>query len=538
MNESQNTNQNVDNSEQNSMAREDVVKDVAKENKQSAKSAKNTEKAESEFEFVTETIKKKPINTRRVFRRVVMSICLGLLMGVVACLVFVLLVPKLQALIYPDKPKEITIIEDEISQAEMQADNEIDAENSMLSEDENLSLNIDNKSENSDDNEDTSSENGTGEEGKETSDDSSEEITENKDEDSLSEENSEQEEQEAEQTPTTIINQIIEEKSFTIDDYKAIYRQMSNIGNEASKAITSVRGVTEGTDWFMNSYETGNETTGLILADNGKELLIITNNLKLVDAKEIEVTFCNGETYTGIVKKSDSETGLVAVAVNLEDLSNSVNNSIAMARLGVSSTPSLVGTPVIALGAPLGISGSMATGVVTSNKRELDVTDSSLRYITTDIYGSTSGSGVIIDLEGRVLGIIFQGGTGSDTKNLIHAYSISDIKSKLEKLSNGQEIAYLGIKGTDVTKEANETLMVPMGAYITQVTVDSPAMRAGIQNGDVIVKLGTTDISSFSDYKEAMLKCQPGDLMMVTIKRKGKDDYVEISFEIELKAQP
>ena len=102
------------------------------------------------------------------------------------------------------------------------------------------------------------------------------------------------------------------------------------------------------------------------------------------------------------------------------------------------------------------------------------------------------------------------------------------------KLSNGQELAYLGIVGLDVTEEVAEEYGVPMGAYVKQVVIDSPAMEAGIQNGDVIVKLGTTNITSFSDYKDAMLKCQPDDLMMVTVKRMGRDEYVELSYEITL----
>lgn len=494
-----------------------LEKEVANENEQSAKSAKNTDKAENEFEFVTETIKKKPVNKRKVGLRILLSILMGLIMGVIACVVFVVLSPKLQAIIYPDKPKQITLPEDEEEQAVLPE--ETNTDDVVL--DENVeplekSTEGEEESENTEDGEEAV-------EGAEASESGSE---------------SETSEDDKVEKPTTIINNIVEQKDFTIDDYKQIYRKMSEIANEASKAVVTVNGVSDGTDWFKNKYEAGNESAGLILADNGKELLIITNNIVLSNAKEIEVTFCNDEVYKGVVKKFDKETGLVVVAVNLEDLSDSVNKSISMAKLGNSTLTTLPGTPVIAIGAPLGIVDSMATGLVTSNNRIMDITDSNLRYITTDIYGSTVGSGIIIDLEGRVLGIIFQGGVANDTKNLIHAYSISDIKNKLEKMSNGQELAYLGIKGTDVPEKISEELSVPMGAYVTQVIVDSPAMKAGIQNGDVIVKIGTTDVSSFKDYKDAMLKCQPGDLMMVTVNRLGKDEYLELSYEISLEAQP
>ena len=119
-------------------------------------------------------------------------------------------------------------------------------------------------------------------------------------------------------------------------------------------------------------------------------------------------------------------------------------------------------------------------------------------------------------------------------RNLVKAYGISDLRGKIEKLSNGQDLAYLGIYGTDVTEAAARELGLPFGAYVKEVVIDSPAMEAGIQNGDVIVKIGTTEITSFESFKDAMLKCQPGDLMMVTVLRQSRFAYTEVSYEITL----
>lgn len=445
-----------------------------------------------DFEFVTETIKKKPINKKRIGLKILFNVAMGILFGLVACLIFVLAEPKMYAKMHPEKPNLISIPKDETE--ENPEDTEIPAKAENVSD-----VTPDTSTEDEKDNEDAQLENNE---------------------------------------PAEIINQIIEEKEFTLDDYKMLYKQLGTVATKAARSLAVVTAVSDETDWFMNTYENGNKTTGIILADNGKELLIIANSSSISSAKDIDVKFCNGKSFNGTVKKSDSDTGLAVIAVNLEEIDDNTKNSMTMATLGNSSLANLTGTPVIAIGSPLGISDSMAVGLITSNNYVYDITDSNLRYMTTDIYGSLSGSGVIIDFEGKILGIIFQGGTSSDTKNLIHAYGISDIKSKIEKLSNGQDLAYLGIHGTDVTDEINESLGVPKGAYVTQVTVDSPAMREGIQNGDVIVKLGTTEITSFTDYKEAMLKCQPGDLMMVTVKRLSKDGYIELSYEIVLGAKP
>ena len=482
-----------------------------------------SEENNKDYEFVTETIKKKPLNKKRLAVNTIKSIGMGIIAGLTACVIFAIFAPIIYEKINPEKFDLVSIPEDEssVNTSEVEPDEETN-----LTQEKKVNSEI------------VKDDGGVEGEISETNE-IEEEISEPDKNNTEVKEQTETDENE-ESTETTGDDNtktlIIQKEEITLSDYKKLYRDLSDVANVAKRSLTKVRGVTESTVWFNNPYETGDVSSGLIVADNGKELLIITNANDLDTSKEIEVTFCDGKTNKGKVKKADKSTGLVVVAVELEDIEESTKDAYATAKLGNSTIPTLNGTPIIALGAPLGIEDSMAVGTVTSNTRVIEYADSNIRYITTDIYGSVEGSGVLIDLDGNVLGIIFQGGTKQDTKNLIHAYSISDIKQKIEKLSNGQDVAYLGIIGTDVTKSAMEELEVPEGAYVKQVVVDSPAMNGGIQNGDVIVKLGTTDIRSFNDYRVAMSKCQPGDTAMVTVKRLGKDGYVEFSYEIYLEA--
>lgn len=502
----------------------DEKKKKTEEIENSASENKDRESDSKDYEFVTETIKKKPVNKKRLFSKIAFSICMGLLAGIVACLVFVFVEPMLYSRMHPETVDIVSIPKDTQTEETQEVSVTSDVAQDQQSSDNpegDTSLNIEKVSEDTENSEEEKAED-------------PEEVTEAHEEtpeETVSE--GEEEDPAAEQH----IEQIYITKDVTLDDYKIYYKEMNTVANIAKRSFATVKGVNESTDWFNNSYESGNMSTGIIVADNGKELLIITNSSKLNSANEIEVTFCNGKSFSGTIKKSDVNTSLVVVAVLLEDIDPTTKNSYAYAQLGNSSLVSIVGAPVIAVGSPLGIDDSIAFGRITSNKRTLEQTDSNIRYLTTDIYGSTDGSGVLIDLEGKVLGIIFQGGgSSSEARNLIHAYSISDIKSKIEKLSNGQEQAYLGIIGTDVTEQAKEQLDVPEGAYVKQVVVDSPAMKTGIQNGDVIVKVGTSDIRSFDDFEEAISKCKPGDIAVVTVKRLGKEGYVEFSYEIYLEA--
>ena len=457
----------------------DINEDIKKEN------ALSSESQEQNFEFITETIKAKPINKRKMLIKFIFTCFLALVFGVIASLTFVVLQHRLQARFYPvDETKTVTL-----------------------------------KQEDEDRNEDSIS---------------VDDITEAEPEPEPEPEPVVEKEEPA--VKPEIVTQIIE-KELELDDYNEIYNQIIAIASEASRSMVKVIGVSSESDWFMNIYESNHTTSGLIVADNGKELLILTRKSVISSVDSISITFCDGSKADAVIKRSDANTDLCIVGVDLATISDKTMEAIKMAELGNSKNKSIDGTPVIAIGDPLGVSESMAMGQITSHVSIRDMVDTNAPVLTTDIYGSTNASGVIINYSGKVLGIITQDGSTADTKNLIRCYGISDLRDKIEKISNGQEIAYLGIYGMDVTDEAKEEYGVPEGAYVKQVVIDSPAMDAGIQNGDVIIKLGTTDITSFSDYKDAMLKCQPEDLMMVTVKRLGKNEYVELSYEIKLSKQ-
>ncbi|MCR5421165.1 MAG: S1C family serine protease [Lachnospiraceae bacterium] len=469
---------------------------------------------EQNFEFITETIKEKPISKRRVILRTVFTCILALVFGVIACFTFVSLYPIFDEWLHPMDNTKVVSFEQteektESEQGTEKEGNKVKEEGGDPAKDALESMNTDQSDQNETDTKNNSSD------------------TEN-DMEKIGESQSE--------PYPEVITQVVEtvEKDLEVDDYAKLYQSIGGVAEEAKRAMVTVTGLSANTDWFMNVYENKHTCAGIILAENGKEMLILARTSAIETSDKVAVTFCDGERYKAVCKKSDPNTDISVIAVDLDQISDETKSACKLAELGSTKSSSIDGMPVIAIGDPLGVTESMVLGQITSHTYVRDMTDTNVAIITTDIYGSSNASGVIINLSGRVLGIITQDGASMDAKNLIRCYAISDLKDKLEKLSNGQELAYLGIVGMDVTEEAYEEYNVPMGAYVKQVVIDSPAMEAGIQNGDVIVKLGTTDIKSFADYKAAMMKCQPEDLMMVTVKRMGRDEYVELSYEITL----
>ena len=95
-------------------------------------------------------------------------------------------------------------------------------------------------------------------------------------------------------------------------------------------------------------------------------------------------------------------------------------------------------------------------------------------------------------------------------------------------------MAALGIYGTDVPEEIQESQGVPAGAYVTGIVMDSPAMVAGIQSGDVIVKMGTEEITSFQEYNKEMMSLVPDSQITITVMRQVQDEYQEMAVDVIL----
>ncbi len=479
---------------------------VADENKVSGQSGDN-------YEFITETIKKPPVNKRKLFRKIFLTIFLGALFGLVASVVFVMCFPKLQVYLYPeDETRPVMLPVDEVTGEDAPVEPFVPPESDGATD-------------------------GSGQEtlpGEEKTPEENDQKNADQTETETEAENTSGEDV-PEKGKDVVVNNIVEtiEKDLELDDYRELLRKISAIAETTQKSLVTVAGISSNTDWFNNSYENNNSTTGLIIADNGKELLIISPSDILHNARNVRVTFSDGQTYAARVKNSDINTDLCIVSIDLERLDEKTIEQIEMAQFGSIAT-SAVGVPVVAVGAPYGAAGSVGMGQITSNSVVLDKEDSNVRILSTDIYASTAASGVLVNYNGRIVGIICHEDMSGNMPNLLRAYSVSDISETIEKISNGQALATLGIIGTDVTEEANEDRGVPFGAFVKEVVADSPAMNVGIRIGDVIVKIGTIEIKSFDDYKQAILKYHPQDVVTVTLQRPGREQYTELTYEVTL----
>lgn len=428
-------------------------------------------------EFMREKIKQKPVNKKKLLRRTVITAVMAVVFGLVACVTFLILEPVISNRLYPEEePKEIRFPEETVTE-------EMKPEDMLVNE--------------------------------------------------------EDVEEAAEAVETELVDEQIEEQlekilsqvEFHLEDYQSLYDEMRVLAQDASRAVVTVAGVTSDVDWFNNIYENVASASGVIVADNGKAMLILVSAGNLNGADSIEVTFCDQTQVEAELVQKDENTGLAILSVPLSSIGEKTMDAIDVAELGSSNGPNLLGTPVIALGSPLGTGGSISYGMVTSTGTIIDLPDAAYKRITTDIYGSRNATGVLVNLRGMVIGIIDNVNTGNDMSNLLTAYGITELKRTIEQMSNDEERAYLGVHGADVPKEAIEDTQIdtPAGTYIREIEIDSPAMVAGIQSGDVVTRVGNTDITTYNEFLEILRSSKPGDVLTVRLTRQGHEMRMDVT---------
>ena len=319
-----------------------------------------------------------------------------------------------------------------------------------------------------------------------------------------------------------------------MENYNATYDELYLVVQKFQNSMVTVTEVSQNVDWFNNAYENKGQYAGVIFANSKTQLFILVDSLDIELAEEITVTFRDGSSVPGAYVQHDMNLGLSVVTINLSDISEETMDKIGVAGLGSTRASEMLASPVIAIGNIFSNTESVAYGIITSENTILNMTDCNYELLTTDIYGSEDAMGYILNTSGYLLGIIHQEQNAQEAKNLISFVGITELRRTLERMSNGREAAYLGIEGMDVTQEANSLQGVPLGAYVTEIVMDSPAMKAGIQSGDIITAIDGMAIPSFSQYVDVLADYEPEETVTVTISRQGAEAYSEIEIPIIL----
>lgn len=338
-------------------------------------------------------------------------------------------------------------------------------------------------------------------------------------------------EDEEEQTEEAVEETQPAEPVLSSDTYSELLSYVYEVAREAEKSVVSVR-ASNGEDLLSSDISViKNEVSGIIVADNSRELLIAANNLVCENAESWKVCFADNRSYPATLKKQDRTIGLAVFAVERGGLESSTWESLKIATLGNSNLVTR-GSTAIALGNMFGYSGGIGYGIISSTRYDMELADGRYGVLGTDIAAADQGTGVLFNMKGEVTGLVMPNIWSGTEGTLANAYAISDLKTIIEKLSNGESVPYLGIHGVTVDEATTKERGIPKGLYVLQVDADSPAMGAGIQNGDVLTQIGKTKITSMLVYQKALQEFRTGENIRVRGQRRGAGEYVDIEYTV------
>lgn len=332
---------------------------------------------------------------------------------------------------------------------------------------------------------------------------------------------------------------------------------VTDIASACLPSIVSInnKGVQEIRSWFGTyQQETSGSGSGIIIGENDTELLIVTNYHVVSDSQELSVYFSFDENedeeeanvVSAKIKGYDSAKDLAVISVNLADIPQEAKAQIKIATIGDSSQLQ-VGEQVVAIGNALGYGQSTTTGIVSALNRKVSLTGSNGETITNRLIqvdaaiNPGNSGGALLNMKGEVIGINSAKLASEEVEGMGYAIPITEVESIIgdlmnketrDKVAEGQE-GYLGIKCLDVTSEVAQTYDLPAGVYVKSVVKGGAADLAGIQAGDVIVKMEGSSVSSAAELVDALGYYKAGETVSLVVKTRATG-YQEQNIEVTL----
>lgn len=271
--------------------------------------------------------------------------------------------------------------------------------------------------------------------------------------------------------------------------------------------------------------------SGVIVSSEG---YIVTNNHVIENASEIEVILNDNSKYTAKVVGTDPSTDIAILKIE--------GSGFQPIPLG-NSDDLKVGEWVLAVGNPFNLTSTVTAGIVSAKARNINLlSDRSKQdvipiesFIQTDAAVNPGNSGgALVNTKGELVGIntAIASQTGSYS-----GYSFAVPVNLVEKVMRDLidygivQRGYLGVQINDITQEIKTKNNLPntKGVFVAKVVEDGSADKAGIKDGDVILKIGTKEVNSVASLQEEIGKRRPGDKVSVTVRtKKGEEEIKEL----------
>ena len=319
---------------------------------------------------------------------------------------------------------------------------------------------------------------------------------------------------------------------------------VSAVAESVLPSIVSITGTfqTNGYGFFgrESSQESEGSGSGIIVGKDSHYLYIATNNHVVEDATSLAGGFCDDSTVEAEIKGTDSDADLAVVTVDLSKIKSSTLEEIKIITMGDSDKLN-VGEQAIAIGNALGYGQSVTAGYISALNREVQLTDKTMTLIQTDAAINPGNSGgALLDGEGKLMGINTVKYSSEEVEGMGYAIPINTAKPIIESLINEETIpeskqAYLGITGGDMTEDMANAYGMPTGIYVSEIQQNSPAQKAGMQAGDVIVEFDESSVTTMENLQNKLEKKSAGTKVTIKVKRQSQmGEYKDVTLNVTL----
>ena len=312
----------------------------------------------------------------------------------------------------------------------------------------------------------------------------------------------------------------------------------SIVGIEVSYTATSNSFFGFGTPSTQTATATG---SGIIISEDG---YILTNNhvvdtsssnssysyYDISDATSVKVklnsgTYGDDATYDAKIVGKDSQTDLAVLKID--------KTGLTAAEFG-DSDQAVVGEFVMAVGSPLGLDTTVTQGIISAVNREVESDGTKYTCIQTDAaINSGNSGGALVNSDGKVIGINTLKLSGSGVEGIGFAIPINSTLDVTSQLIDHNKVLrpYIGISGINLDESTAKKYNLTVGVYVKTVQNFSPAEKAGLQSGDVIVKADDKDITTMDELNDIKNSHQIGDTMKLKINRNGDEKEITLTLE-------
>lgn len=334
--------------------------------------------------------------------------------------------------------------------------------------------------------------------------------------------------------PSNVINQ---SKQVVIDEQTAV----TNVAKKVGPSVVSIVASSNQRNPYTGSSresQTG-AGTGIIVSSDG---LIMTNKHVVEGGDTFTIVTSDNKEYKNAkVLATDPANDLAFMKVDPP-----AGGGLTPAELGDSDKVE-VGQTVVAIGNALGqFQNTVTTGVISGKSRPItasggngDAEKLTNLFQTDAAINPGNSGGPLVDIEGRVIGI--NTAVAGSAENIGFAIPINDAKASLESVKKAGKItrAYLGVRYVLLNEQIAKSNNLPSntGALVyasgNQIAVvpGSPAAKAGVKEGDIIIKIDGVDINEENSISAVIAKKKPGETATLTVLRDGKEEQIKLTLE-------